>query len=50
MGEIAEQMLNGEICEVCGEFIDDPQGFPTTCAGCSGVAVDAAEYEKEPDR
>lgn len=50
MGEIAEMMLEGEICEVCGGFLDDPTGFPTTCAGCLGETVDAAEYEKDPDR
>ena len=35
-GEIAEMMLNGDMCQVCGEWIDGGvgPGFPLTCAGC----------------
>ncbi len=37
MGEIAEMMLEGAMCEQCGEFIDDGEecGYPRLCAGCS---------------
>ena len=36
MGEIAEMMLEGIMCEECGEFIDDGEecGYPRLCAGC----------------
>lgn len=34
MGEIAEMMLDGTLCQVCGEFMGDDRGFPRTCAGC----------------
>ena len=34
MGEIAEMMLDGTLCQWCGELIDDAMGFPTVCAGC----------------
>ena len=36
MGEIAEMMLDGAMCEQCGEFIDDGEecGYPRLCAGC----------------
>jgi len=27
-------MLDGTLCQWCGEVIDDPEGFPTVCAGC----------------
>ena len=41
MGEIAEMMLDGMMCQWCGECIDDPMGFPTVCAGCQqGEGVD----------
>ncbi len=41
MGEIAEMMLDGMMCQWCGECIDDPMGFPTVCAGCqAGEGVD----------
>ena len=28
MGEIAEAMLNGTLCEECGDFIDAGSGYP----------------------
>lgn len=34
MGEIAEMMLDGTMCQVCGEFLDSDNGYPTTCGGC----------------
>jgi hypothetical protein len=38
MGEIAEMMLDGTLCECCGEFIEgDGEGFPRYCsAKCAG--------------
>lgn len=35
MGEIAEMMLDGTLCEGCGEFIGDACDFPRLCAGCA---------------
>lgn len=37
MGEIADMMLEGEMCQCCGEFIEPAAGFPTFCAGCQLV-------------
>lgn len=34
MGEIAEMMLDGTLCQVCGEFMGDDCGYPRTCDGC----------------
>lgn len=40
MGEISEAILDGLMCEVCGEVFedalegDDPPGFPRRCPGC----------------
>lgn len=35
MGEVADMMLDGTLCQVCGEFLnDDPPGYPCTCYGC----------------
>ncbi len=49
MGEIAEMMLDGTMCQWCGEFIDDPMGFPTVCAGCQqGEGVDQHGNKPEP--
>jgi hypothetical protein len=31
MGEIAEMILHGILCESCGEFIGDGAGYPRRC-------------------
>ena len=37
MGEIAEMMLDGTLCEGCGEFIGEGDGFPQYCSPqCAG--------------
>ncbi len=38
MGDISEMMLEGTLCQSCGEFIDDgcDDGYPRDCAGCKG--------------
>lgn len=39
MGEIADLMIDGEICEGCGCELDgEAPGFPRRCAGCGGNA------------
>lgn len=32
MGEIAEMMLDGTLCEACGEYIGGARGFPRYCS------------------
>lgn len=34
MGEIAETMLDGTMCQSCGEYLGTDNGYPTSCAGC----------------
>ncbi len=35
MGEIAEMMLDGTLCESCGDFLNEtPPGYPCYCDGC----------------
>ncbi len=34
MGEIADLMLNGDICSICGCEMGDGDGFGRICAGC----------------
>jgi hypothetical protein len=34
MGEIAEAMLDGTMCQCCGEYLGTDAGYPITCAGC----------------
>lgn len=51
MGEIADLMIEGEICEGCGaELGGGAPGFPRRCAGCGGRAEEAQhEYDGEED-
>jgi hypothetical protein len=46
MGEIAEMMLGGDMCERCGEFMDGGSGFARLCAGCRGGATSEAAHRK----
>ena len=34
MGEIADAALNGDMCQSCGEWLGDGDGYPVTCFGC----------------
>ncbi len=34
MGDIADMMLDGTLCQVCGEYIGTNNDYPTTCEGC----------------
>lgn len=36
MGEIADAILDGVFCQECGEYLGEGDGYPVTCAGCSG--------------
>ena len=35
MGEIAEMMLDGMLCQCCGDFLGTDNGYPTYCADCA---------------
>lgn len=55
MGEVAEMMLEGFLCEGCGDIIGDPetgesQGFPGRCASCiagSGLKVPLPVHKRK---
>jgi len=36
MGEIAEMMLEGILCQYCGVYLDveEGSGFPESCSSC----------------
>lgn len=38
MGEIADAMLDGVLCQCCGTYLDDGPGpgYPVTCHACGG--------------
>ena len=33
-GEIADMMLDGTLCEGCGEYMGGDVGYPRRCSGC----------------
>ena len=39
MGDIADSMINGEVCEQCGQFFEEAYGYPKLCKGCGGDGV-----------
>jgi hypothetical protein len=50
MGEIAEMMLDGTLCQVCGEYLGEGDGFPVTCAGCNaddGFSIDDETFDRD---
>lgn len=34
MGEYADMMIDGDVCQVCGGFMEGGGGFPRTCRAC----------------
>ena len=50
MGEIADMMLDGTMCEGCGEWLndgEDGQGWPGLCESCQRIR-DKAERATHP--
>ena len=49
MGEIAEMMLNGLMCEGCGVWMDDFEepGYPRRCAGCRRSRGEADSFDED---
>ena len=47
-GDVAEAMLDGTLCESCGEFIGSPVGYPTRCTGCKDDEPEVARTDNKP--
>lgn len=43
MGDIADAMLDGTLCETCGVYLGEGLGFPRKCEVCR--ALDDVEEE-----
>lgn len=55
MGEIAEAMLDGTLCQYCGVWMghrpnEPPPGFPMTCNACKQRQVGEDESEQRGRR
>lgn len=48
MGEIAEMMLEGILCEGCGEYLEDAVGYPRRCTCCGGGKPTAGKKTGKP--
>lgn len=42
MGDVADMMIDGTLCQSCGVYIGSDNGYPTYCRGCQREH-DAAE-------
>ncbi len=34
MGDIADMVIEGDLCEQCGEYLDDDEGYRHLCPAC----------------
>lgn len=42
MGEVADDMVEGFCCSICGDYFQEAHGYPVECAECwedKGVAL-----------
>lgn len=44
MGQIADDMIDGFMCSLCGTYFEEEHGYPVVCRGCW---EDLTEEEKE---
>jgi len=49
MGEYADMMLDGTVCQHCGEYLGTDNGYPTSCAACEGDEEFNKIYEDNED-
>ena len=51
MGDIADAMLDGDLCQCCGVYMEGGNGYPQTCRACQradkreGIPVAAAKVK-----
>lgn len=49
MGEIADLMINGDICEQCGvELGSEGDGYPRLCADCAKTTLPLTPTARDP--
>jgi len=47
MGEVADDILDGTLCQECGVYLGEGDGYPRSCAGCVGESsVDTAAIKR----
>lgn len=48
MGEIADMMIDGSMCEGCGEYLGEGDGYSRRCSACGGGRRRSSQ-EKDAD-
>lgn len=50
MGQAVDDMLEGLVCQECGEWMDDFEspGYPRTCEGCLGQSSRSYHVKAQP--
>jgi len=36
MGDISDMVIEGDLCEQCGTYLDDDEDYPHLCPACEG--------------
>ncbi len=47
-GDVADAMLDGTLCEICGEFLGEPVGYPVKCADCKKDEPEGQPINRKP--
>lgn len=47
MGEIADYALNGDMCQSCGEWLGDGDGYPVNCEACKKAQEEKKKRRKK---
>ena len=52
MGEMADMIIDGTVCEECGAFLDGAMpGYPRKCSDCGGdINVDAPDIDRQREK
>lgn len=51
MGEIADSMIEGEMCQYCGVYLDgDRPGYPRSCSSCRPNSASRERKERNKNK
>jgi hypothetical protein len=48
MGDVADAMLDGDLCQCCGVYMEGGAGYPQTCNACQRNNAEAAQRVVRP--
>jgi hypothetical protein len=49
MGSMADDIIDGVFCDICGEYIGEPVGYPRTCSGCQVENDEERDFDTKDD-